>query len=103
MKITDEMVEPLARYLAKPTEDDLWHWSRCTKGEAEYIEAHWRDYMDDARQYVELVAPMIAASEREECERIVRAHIALPFHGSKWERDSLNFNIATIAEAIRER
>ena len=95
--ITDEMVETFARHLAKPGDDDLWHWGRYKKSETEYVEAHWRDYVDDAREYIQLVAPLIAAQECEECARIADAIAAenLGNPGEIWAEQ--------VAVAIRAR
>jgi hypothetical protein len=41
----------LARILAKPDEDTLWHWSRGRKTAEEYVEAKWPEYLEDANEY----------------------------------------------------
>ena len=95
--VTDEMVKTLARHLAKPTNDDLWRWGRYKRTASEYIKAHWRDYEDDAREYIQLVVPLIAEREREECARIADA-IAKQERGNPGE-----IWAERIADAIRER
>ena len=95
--VTDEMVEQLARFLAKPTDEDLWLWRQGKELEDKYIEAHWRDYEDDAREYIQLVAPMIVEREREECAKIADS-IAEQERGNPGE-----IWAERIADAIRER